>query len=298
VTAARAARPERPDSEPSFQPGEGRILTDRPSPHSRAAVVRLRDAEVTYGERVIWRNADLEVAPGEFVVVLGPNGAGKSTLLRVLLGLRALAHGSVEVLGGPPRRGRQSIGYVPQRRALDPDLTVRARDLVALGVDGNRWGVALSGATRRRRSGLVDAALEAVGATAYADRPVGRLSGGEQQRLLLAQALVTEPRILLLDEPLASLDLRSQGVVSALVARLARERDITVILVAHDVNPLIPFVDRVVYLASGGMVSGRADQVITTETLTALYDHPVEVLRDSRGRVVVVGLDDCDSHHD
>ena len=298
MSAARIARPEHPDSEPSFQPGEGRHPTDRPSPQTTPTVIRVHDAAVAYGSRTIWSDADLEIEPGEFVVVLGPNGAGKSTLLRVLLGLRSLSTGTVEVLGGPPRRGRQSIGYVPQRRTLDPDLTVRARDLVALGVDGNRWGIALSGATRRHRRRLVDAALEAVGATAYSDRPVGRLSGGEQQRLLLAQALVTEPRILLLDEPLASLDLRSQGVISGLVASLARERDITVILVAHDVNPLIPFVDRVVYLARGGMVSGPAAEVITTETLTALYDYPVEVLRDSRGRIVVVGLDDCDSHHD
>ncbi|MEA2672449.1 MAG: zinc/manganese transport system ATP-binding protein, partial [Chloroflexota bacterium] len=150
---------------------------------------------------------------------------------------------------------------------------------------------------RRRKRALVDGALEAVDATAYADHPVGRLSGGEQQRLLLAQALVTEPRLLLLDEPLASLDIRSQGVISGLVAGLARERGITVVLVAHDVNPLVSFVDRVVYLAGGAMVSGRTDEVITTDTLSTLYDYPVEVIRDSRGRIVVVGLDDCDSHH-
>jgi zinc/manganese transport system ATP-binding protein len=270
-------------------------LVDRPSPH--AAVVRLHGAAVAYGSRVLWSHADLEVEPGEFVVVLGPNGAGKTTLLRVLLGLQPLSAGGVEVLGGPPHRGRRSVGYVPQRRTLDPDVTVRARDLVALGVDGDRWGVPLLASARRRRRELVDAALEAVGASAYADRPVGRLSGGEQQRLLLAQALVTEPRMLLLDEPLASLDIRSQGVISGLVASVARERGITVVLVAHDINPLAPFADRVVYLAGGRMVSGRTDDVITTETLTALYDYPVEVLRDSRGRIVVVGLDDRESHH-
>jgi zinc/manganese transport system ATP-binding protein len=186
---------------------------------------------------------------------------------------------------------------VPQRRSLDPDLNVRARDLVALGVDGSRWGLPLPGGASRRKAALVDAALEAVGASAYAERPVGRLSGGEQQRLLLAHALVTQPRILLLDEPLASLDIRSQGVISALIARVARERGITVVLVAHDVNPLVPFVDHVVYVARGRVVSGRPEEVITGETLSALYDYPVEVIRDSRGRIVVVGLDDCDSHH-
>jgi zinc/manganese transport system ATP-binding protein len=264
--------------------------------HSQAA--RLHDAGVAYGRRSIWRHADLEVARGEFVVVLGPNGAGKTTLLRVLLGLHPLTEGSVEVLGGSPRRGRHAVGYVPQRRTLDPDLNVRARDLVALGVDGSRWGIPLPGEAPRHKRALVDAALEAVDATAYADRPVGRLSGGEQQRLLLAHALVTQPRVLLLDEPLASLDIRSQGVISALVASVARERGITVVLVAHDVNPLVPFVDRVVYVARGSMVSGRTEAVITSETLSALYDYPVEVLRDSRGRIVVVGLDDRDSHHD
>ena len=280
----------------SLRPGGGSIVADRP-PSLQAPAIRLRDAAVDFERRAVWQHADLEVALGEFVVVLGPNGAGKTTMLRVLLGLQQLSEGSVEVLGGQPRRGRRSVGYVPQRRTLDPDLGVRARDLVGLGVDGDRWGVPLAGSARRRRRDLVDATLEAVGATAYADRPVGRLSGGEQQRLLLAQALVTQPRILLLDEPLASLDIRSQGVISALVASVARERGITVVLVAHDINPLAPFVDRVVYLARGGMVSGPADEVISTETLTALYDYPVEVLRDSRGRIVVVGLDDCDSHH-
>jgi zinc/manganese transport system ATP-binding protein len=245
---------------------------------------RLEDGGVAYGRRFIWRHANLEVARGEFVVVLGPNGAGKTTLLRLLLGLHPLTEGSVEVLGGSPGRARHAVGYVPQRRTLDPDLNVRARDLVALGVDGSRWGIPLVGQAPRRKRALVDAALEAVGADAYAGRSVGRLSGGEQQRLLLAHALVTKPRILLLDEPLASLDIRSQGVISALIASVARERAITVVLVAHDVNPLVPFVDRVVYVARGSMVSGRTDDVITSETLSALYDYPVEVLRDSRGR--------------
>jgi len=267
-----------------------------PPPAGRA--IRLHDAGVAHGRRFVWRHADLEVRRGEFVVVLGPNGSGKTTLLRVLLGLHPLSEGTVEVLGGRPRRGRHAIGYVPQRRTLDPDLNVRARDLVSLGVDGTRWGVPLGSAARRLRQELVTEALEAVGATAYADRPVGRLSGGEQQRLLLAQALVTRPSILLLDEPLASLDLRSQGIVSSLVADVARRRDITVVLVAHDVNPLVSVVDRVVYLAGGSMVSGRVDEVITSEVLSTLYDHPIEVLRDSRGRVVVVGADDRDSHHE
>jgi zinc/manganese transport system ATP-binding protein len=262
------------------------------------AAISLRSGGVQLGQRWVWRDVDISVGEGEFVVVLGPNGAGKTTLLRVLLGLLPLDEGSVDVLGRHPQRGRRLIGYVPQRRALDRDLYVRARDLVSLGVDGTRWGIALPGASRRAQRAMVDEALEAVGASAYADRPVGHLSGGEQQRLMLAQALVTRPRILLLDEPLASLDLRSQAVISSLVASIARQRGITVVLVAHDVNPLVSVLDRVAYVARGRVTVGRTDEVITSERLTELYDYPVEVLRDSRGRIVVVGLDDRESHHD
>lgn len=268
-----------------------------PAPPHGAAIA-LHRGGVFLGGRWVWRDVDLEVPQGEFVVVLGPNGGGKTTLLRVLLGLQRLDEGSVSVLGGDVRRGRRAIGYVPQRRTLDRDLSVRARDLVSLGVDGTRWGVPLPSASRRAQRARVDEALAAVGATAYAERPVGQLSGGEQQRLLLAQALVTEPRVLLLDEPLASLDLRSQAVVSSLVASIARERGITVVLVAHDVNPLSSVLDRVAYVAGGRIATGRTDEVITSERLSELYDHPVEVLRDSRGRIVVVGLDDRDAHHD
>jgi zinc/manganese transport system ATP-binding protein len=262
------------------------------------AAITLRGGGVRFGRRWVWRQADLSVGDGEFVVVLGPNGAGKTTLLRVLLGLLPLAEGAVDILGHDARRARRLVGYVPQRRTMDRDLNVRARDLVGLGVDGARWGISLPASARRAKREMVDEALEAVGAQAYADRPVGLLSGGEQQRLLLAQALVTRPRLLLLDEPLASLDLRSQGVISGLIGRLARTRGMTVVLVAHDVNPLMPVLDRVAYVAAGRITAGAADEVITSETLSRLYDYPVEVLRDSRGRIVVVGLGDHDSHHE
>ncbi|HET9052274.1 MAG TPA: metal ABC transporter ATP-binding protein, partial [Candidatus Dormibacteraeota bacterium] len=261
------------------------------------AAVSLRGAGLRFGDRWVWRGVDLIVAPGEFLVLLGPNGAGKTTLLRVLLGLERLTEGSVALGDQDPRRGRRLVGYVPQRRTLDRDLGVRARDLVGLGVDGDRWGIEVRPQARRERRRLVDEALEAVGASDYAERPVGQLSGGEQQRLLLAQALVTRPRILLLDEPLSSLDLRSQGVASALVASVARERGITVVLVAHDVNPLVSVLDRVAYIAAGRVTAGRPEAVLTSRRLSELYEYPVEVLRDSRGRYVVVGLDDDESHH-
>jgi zinc/manganese transport system ATP-binding protein len=255
------------------------------------SIVALQGAAVQLGARTIWSQATFQVTPGEFIAILGPNGAGKSTLLRVLLGLLRPSAGRVEVLGSAPRRGHPAIGYVPQRRTLDPDLPVRGRDLVMLGLDGRHWGFALPGPKRQKQHALVNEALAAVGATAYADRPVGQLSGGEQQRLLLAQALVGQPSLLLLDEPLASLDLRNQVAIANLVARVAREQGMTVLLVTHDVNPLLPVLDRVLYVAHGQALIGPPAEIITTESLTRLYGAPVEVVRDSRGRVFVVGLE-------
>jgi zinc/manganese transport system ATP-binding protein len=281
-------------------PGSAWLPSSTPSRQEDGAagpVIALDHAAARVSGSIIWRDATLEVAPGELVVVAGPNGAGKSTLLRLLLGLLAPAAGSVRVFGEPPRRGNPAIGYVPQRRLLDPDLVVRGRDLVALGLDGHRWGFALpSAAGRRHRRALVDEALAAVDATAYADRPIGLLSGGEQQRLMIAQALIGQPRLLLLDEPLASLDLRNQVAIAEMVARLARARGLTVLLVAHDLNPLLPVLDRVLYVAHGHVAIGTPDELITTERLSALYDAPVEVVRDGRGRVFVVGLENEAAH--
>jgi zinc/manganese transport system ATP-binding protein len=249
-----------------------------------------------YGNRLIWQNASFTVNAGEFVAVLGPNGSGKSTLLRLLLGLLPPAAGSLQVLGTRPHRGSADIGYVPQRRNIDRDLPVRGRDFVHLGIDGSRWGVAVGHAARNHQR--VDEAIRAVEALAYADRPIGRLSGGEQQRLLLAQALAGRPRMLLLDEPLASLDLRNQVVIAELVAELARANHLTVLLIAHDINPLLPIVDRVLYVAHGGVAIGKPAEVITTEQLSRLYDAPIEVLHDSHGHMFVVGLEAESAHHD
>jgi zinc/manganese transport system ATP-binding protein len=259
-------------------------------------VIVAEGVAATYGDRLIWRNASFTVNAGEFVAVLGPNGSGKSTLLRLLLGLLPVAAGSLEVLGERPHRGNAQVGYVPQRRNIDRDLPVRGRDFVHLGIDGNRWGVAAGNAATNHRR--VDQAIRAVDALAYADRPIGRLSGGEQQRLLLAQALAGEPRMLLLDEPLASLDLRNQIVIAELVSELARANDLTVLLIAHDINPLLPIVDRVLYVAHGGVAIGKPAEVITTEQLSRLYDAPIEVLHDSHGHMFVVGLEAESAHHD
>ena len=269
---------------------------DAQGSEQRAEIVAFRDVAVQLGNHTIWRHATFQIAPGEFVAILGPNGAGKSTLLRLVLGLLRPTEGSVSVLGHAPRRGNSAIGYVPQRRLIDADLPVRGRDLVMLGLDGLRWGFSLPGPTLRKRRARVAEALEAVEATAYADRPIGQLSGGEQQRLFLAQALVGRPRLLLLDEPLASLDLRSQAGIAHLVARLAREQGFTVLLVTHDVNPVLPVVDRVLYVARGRVAIGALDEIITTQKLSSLYEAPVEVLRDSIGRIFVAGIEEAEGH--
>ena len=264
--------------------------------HSIAPAIVADGVAAAYGDRLIWRNGSFTVNTGEFVAVLGPNGSGKSTLLRLLLGLLPPAAGTLEVLGQRPRRGNADVGYVPQRRNIDRDLPVRGRDFVHLGIDGNRWGIALDNAADAHQR--VDEAIASVEALAYADRPIGRLSGGEQQRLLLAQALVGRPQMLLLDEPLASLDLRNQIVIAELVAELARANDLTVLLIAHDINPLLPIVDRVLYVAHGGVAIGKPAEVITTEQLSRLYDAPIEVLHDSHGHMFVVGLEAESAHHD
>ena len=264
--------------------------------------VAIDRAAVRLGDRTILHDVSLTVAPGEFVAVLGPNGAGKSTLMRAILGLVPLSGGTVSVLGRTPRQARGDIGYLPQRHSFDDTTRVRGRDLVRLGLEGTRWGVplALTPAARRRRHeerALVDRVIDLVGATGYAERPIGELSGGEQQRLLIATALVRRPRMLILDEPLDSLDLPNQAAIAALVSRIAHEQNVAVLLVAHDVNPLAAYLDRVAYLAGGSAVAGPVAEVITAPTLTELYGTPIEVLRTSDGRLIVVGLPEAPHHH-
>jgi zinc/manganese transport system ATP-binding protein len=266
-----------------------------------ATVVRLDRAEIRIGGRTIWSDVDLQVQAGEFVAVLGPNGAGKSTLLAAILGLRPLAAGSVQVLGAEPGRHSARIGYLPQRRAFDPATRIRGVDLVRLGWDGDRWGLPLpgwlSGDRARQADRRVAEVIELVGAGDYAHRPIGQCSGGEQQRLLIAQALVRRPELLVLDEPLDSLDVTNQASVSALIQQVCREHGVAVLLVAHDVNPILPYLDKVIYLARGGALIGTPEQVITADTLSRLYDTPIDVLRDRAGRLVVVGQPDSHAGH-
>jgi zinc/manganese transport system ATP-binding protein len=260
-------------------------------------VVRARGASVRFGERVLWSGVVLDIGGGTFTAILGPNGAGKSTMLKVLLGLQPLAGGTVSVLGEPAGAARRRIGYVPQRKGFDRTLRIRGLDVVRLGLDGNRWGIPVPGPRARHSREAVAEVVRLVGASRYADRPIGDLSGGEQQRLVVAQALVRQPELLLLDEPLDNLDLANQSAVASLVQRICRERSVTVLMVAHDVNPILPYLDQVVYVAKGKAVVGPPTEVITTQTLSALYGAPVQVLGASDGRLVVVGTPEAPALH-
>lgn len=258
---------------------------DQPGSPS-AVVVDFADASLAFGERIIWSDANFKLTGGEFVGLIGPNGTGKTSLLRVILGQVRLASGRVQVMGRAPGRGNLAIGYVPQRRSLTADLSVRGYDLVLLGLIGNKWGFGPASAAERR---AVDEALAAVDATDFADQPIGLLSGGEQQRLLIAQALLTRPKLLLLDEPLASLDLKSQHEVVHLVEALRRERQMAVIMVAHDLNPLLEVLDGIVFILDGRVVAGSLDEVLRSDLLSQLYQTPVDVHMAEDGHRFVVG---------
>jgi zinc/manganese transport system ATP-binding protein len=257
----------------------------------RAGVaVAFAEAAARLGGRTIWSDVSLTVAQGEFVAVLGPNGAGKSTLIKAVLGLLPLSAGHASVLGRAPGEANDRIGYLPQRRNFDAGTRIRGIDIVRLGLDGARWGFPLPGLPTRARAAVrVAEVVELVGATGFARKPIGELSGGEQQRLLIAQALIRGPELLLLDEPLDSLDLPNQAAVAALVRRICQEEEVAVLLVAHDINPILSYLDRVIYLAGGGAYEGKPEDVISSETLSRLYGAPIEVLRASDGRLVVVG---------
>jgi zinc/manganese transport system ATP-binding protein len=262
--------------------------------------IRLHRAAANRGGRPVWSGVDLSIGEGEFVAILGPNGAGKSTLLDVVLGLLSLSAGDAIVFGERPGATRSQIGYLPQRRSFDAGTKIRGRDMVRLGLDGTRWGFPLPAAFSRKgrvAARRVEQMIDLVGAGEYASRPIGSLSGGEQQRLLIAQALVRGPRMLLLDEPLDSLDLSNQGAVASLVQRICKSEGVTVLLVAHDVNPILGYLDRVVYFAAGAAVEGTPREVIVGPTLSRLYGAPIEVLEASDGRLVVVGTPEPPAHH-
>jgi zinc/manganese transport system ATP-binding protein len=247
----------------------------------------LENVDVRLGGVSILNEVNLSLRAGEFIVVLGPNGAGKTTLLKLLLGLIRPSAGLLQVLGQTPRRGNQAIGYVPQHRIIEPETPIRARDMVGFGLDGHQWGIGLPTRSRRDR---IDRALKEVDALSLAEAPIGLLSGGEQQRLMIAQALLTDPQILLLDEPLANLDLAHQQEVVSLISRICRTRGVTTLLVSHDINPLLQVTDRVIFLAHGHSAIGAPAEVINSETLSRLYNLPVDVVQ-VMDRFFVVGAD-------
>jgi zinc/manganese transport system ATP-binding protein len=252
--------------------------------------IELDRVTLTIGGRDILRDTSFTIRGGEFIGVLGPNGAGKTTLMRAMLGLLPVRNGSLRVLGRAPRRGDPQIGYLPQVRTVVPDLRVRGFDFVASSVRGERWGV--PSLTRADRI-MIEKTLAAVGAGDLARRSLSDMSGGERQRLLLAQALLGEPQLLLLDEPLISLDYRYQEAVIDLVRSFARERNITVLFSAHELNQLIGTLDRVLYLGNGHAALGTVDEVATAPVLSKLYGTDIQVVHAdghifvlSRGRDV------------
>jgi zinc/manganese transport system ATP-binding protein len=263
-----------------------------PAPSERDVVLRLRDANLGFGDRTLWSGLSIDVHAGEFVAVLGPNGSGKTSLLKTILGQQRLDSGAIEFDGHPVRRGDRRIGYIPQQKLIAPGTPMRARDLVALGVNGHRWGLPV---TTRSDRAQVEGLIDAVGARRYANDPVGSLSGGEQQRLRVGQALAGDPALLLCDEPLLSLDLQHQRGVSELIDRRRRDHGSAVVFVTHDVNPVLGMVDKVLYLAGGRFREGTPDEVLRSDVLTDLYGTPVDVIR-SRGRIVVVGIPDAETH--
>ncbi len=261
-------------------------------------VAQLQGVTVKLGGRDVFADVELTIEAGDFVAVLGPNGAGKSTLMRAILGLVPLSRGTIRVLGQTPARARARVGYLPQRGTVHRAARVRGIDLVRLGLDGARWGVPVPGTARQRAERRrVAEVIELVGAGGYAKRPLEELSGGEQQRLLIAQALASRPELLILDEPLDSLDLANQAAVASLLQHISSSEGVAILLVAHDVNPLLAYIDRVVYLAGGRAVAGAVEEVVTTETLSNLYGAPIEVLETSDGRLAVVGLPEAAHLH-
>jgi zinc/manganese transport system ATP-binding protein len=249
-----------------------------------AEILSVEGLGVRLSGRDVLRDVSFSIRPGELTGLIGSNGSGKTTLFRAILGLQAVSAGRVLLAGRPRARRNPLIGYVPQKFLLDPDVPLRARDLVSLGIDAHRFGIPRPSRARRA---LVEEMLEAVDARGFADARVGLLSGGEQQRVLIAHALIARPKLLLLDEPLANLDLRAGQEVVALLARIVAEHGIAVLISAHEMNPLLPVMDRIVYLAGGRAASGTTAEVVRADVLSELYGSHVDVL-DVHGRVLVV----------
>jgi len=241
-----------------------------------------------YQDNTVWRDASFTIDRGEFVAIIGPNGAGKTTLFRLLLGLQQPLGGTIKIFNARPKRGNPLIGYVPQRHGIDSEMNIEALELVRLAFSAKRWGFSVS---KNDRKAALDS-LRAVGSLELAHRSLNELSGGELQRMFLAEALVSNPDLLLLDEPLSNLDLRREQDLVRLVNGVVRSRNVTALLIAHNINPLLPFLDIVVFVANGKVATGAPKEVLTSEVLTNLYGVPIEVLQDSKGNVAIVGTEE------
>jgi len=250
------------------------------------AAVTADNLAAGYPGKTVWRNADFKINRGQFVAVIGPNGAGKTTLFRLLLGLQQPLSGSIKIFNSRPRRGNSQIGYVPQRHTIDNDVKVECIELVQLAVSANRWGLNLFSDKERK---IALETLRAVGTLELAHRSLGDLSGGELQRIFLAEALVSNPKVLLLDEPLSNLDIRRGRDLVQLIDGVVRKRNVTAFLVAHDINPLLAFLDNVIYIANGKVATGKPKEVLTSECLSTLYEIPIEVVHDSKGNIAIIG---------
>jgi len=255
----------------------------------QSTIVKAENLAAGYRDNIVWQNASFTVDRGKFVAIIGPNGSGKTTLFRLLLGLQQPISGDIYIFGDRPSRGNPQIGYVPQRHEIDIETNIECLELVRLSISGKRWGFNPFSQNERK---VALEALDAVGATGLAHRPLNTLSGGELQRIFLAEALVGNPSILLLDEPLSNLDIRRAKELVQLVNQVVRTRNVTAFLVAHDINPLLPFLDNVIYIAYGKVATGKPKEVLTSAHLTALYGVPVEVMRDSKGNIAIIGNED------
>jgi zinc/manganese transport system ATP-binding protein len=262
---------------------------------STSNIVTAKNLTAAYKDKVIWRDASFSIERGEFVGLLGANGAGKTTLFRLLLGLNRPLSGKLELFGKPITRGNPRIGYVPQRPYIDAESRIESIEYVRLAVSGTKLGFSLGRAEDERQQAYE--ALSAVDAANLAHRSLSELSGGELQRIFFAQALVSKPDLLLLDEPLANLDIRRESELIRLIAQVIKTQNIAVLLIAHDINPLLPVIDRIIYIANGKVASGKPEEIVTSKKLSELYDSPIEVLRSSRGQLAVLGVEEA-LHHD
>ena len=258
------------------------------------AVLAIKNASLAFGERTLWSNLNLEIKPHEFIAVLGANGSGKTALLKAILGQEKLTAGSIELAGKPIGHGSTRIGYIPQHQNIDSATPMRARDMLKLGLDGHKFGLPFGNAETENK---IQHILSCVDAHEFAEKKVGQLSGGELQRLRVGQAVISEPDLLLADEPLSALDLAQQKVIAELIDQERREHKAAVIFITHDVNPILSMVDRVLYLANGKFKIGTTDEVLRSDVLSELYGTAVDVVRN-QGRILVVGTQDHDHHHD